>query len=226
MSFSRANVLGWALYEVLTSAQMNALDIDHANAIDGAAGGTYNPTNPVIFGADKLRAQPGAGDLIFQEPYVEHASYSSGRTYPVTNAPYLDHFVYGSRYIYQDDVTSASSAELPFVCLPHVGTLTELNVIVTGAGGHGALPATIPNVSLYRDVGAAVGVLVATANDPSPAVGAYESAHLITLTGFSESVSPNNLYRLIILGEAGANAVVGLQVHSFNTVMTVTRNYP
>lgn len=52
MSFSRANPLGWALYEVLTSAQMNALDIDHANAIDGAAGGTYAPTSKIQFDGD------------------------------------------------------------------------------------------------------------------------------------------------------------------------------
>jgi len=42
MSFTRVNLLGWALYEELTSAQMNQLDIDHANAIDGQLGGEYN----------------------------------------------------------------------------------------------------------------------------------------------------------------------------------------
>lgn len=44
MTFSRVNPTGWAMYEVLTSSQMNTLDIDHANAVDGAAGGTYNPS--------------------------------------------------------------------------------------------------------------------------------------------------------------------------------------
>ena len=34
MSFSRVNVAGWATNQVLTSAQINALDIDHANAAD------------------------------------------------------------------------------------------------------------------------------------------------------------------------------------------------
>jgi hypothetical protein len=44
MTFSRVNPGGWAMYEVLTSSQMNTLDINMTNALDGAAGGTYTPT--------------------------------------------------------------------------------------------------------------------------------------------------------------------------------------
>ena len=42
MSFTRANALGWALYEIFTSAQANHIDINQSRAIDGYAGGTYN----------------------------------------------------------------------------------------------------------------------------------------------------------------------------------------
>lgn len=48
MTFSRANPLGWALYEELTSAQLNALDVDHAGAIDGVAGGTWSPSDTIV----------------------------------------------------------------------------------------------------------------------------------------------------------------------------------
>ena len=41
MTFPRVNPLGWALFELLTSAQMNQLDTDHINAIDGVNGGEY-----------------------------------------------------------------------------------------------------------------------------------------------------------------------------------------
>ena len=47
MTFSRANPLGWALYEELTAAQMNALDVDHTGAIDGVNGGFYTPSSPI-----------------------------------------------------------------------------------------------------------------------------------------------------------------------------------
>jgi hypothetical protein len=44
MTFSRVNPGGWAMFEVLTSSQMNTLDINHSNALDGAGGGVYTPT--------------------------------------------------------------------------------------------------------------------------------------------------------------------------------------
>ena len=50
MAFSRVYLAGWASFEVLTSAQMNALDIDHSNAIDGAGGGVYSPSDPIEIG--------------------------------------------------------------------------------------------------------------------------------------------------------------------------------
>lgn len=52
MAFSRVNPAGWALYEVLTSAQMNALDINVSRAVDGYAGGTYNPSAGLVWNND------------------------------------------------------------------------------------------------------------------------------------------------------------------------------
>lgn len=45
--FSRVNPLGWALFEELTSTQMNLLDLNASRAIDGTFGGTYTPSNPI-----------------------------------------------------------------------------------------------------------------------------------------------------------------------------------
>ena len=44
MTFARVNALGWALFEELTSAQMNQLDINMTTAVDGGAGGAYTPS--------------------------------------------------------------------------------------------------------------------------------------------------------------------------------------
>lgn len=41
MAFTRVKALGWAANEILTSAQMNALDINVSNAVDGSAAGSY-----------------------------------------------------------------------------------------------------------------------------------------------------------------------------------------
>ncbi len=48
MTFSRANPLSWALMEVFTSAQANHIDINQSRAIDGFAGGAYNPTAAIV----------------------------------------------------------------------------------------------------------------------------------------------------------------------------------
>lgn len=55
MGFSRVKPGSWAFGERLASGELNALDTDHANAIDGVAGGTYNPSNPIIIGGDGLQ---------------------------------------------------------------------------------------------------------------------------------------------------------------------------
>lgn len=56
MSFTRINVAGWAVGAKLTSAQMNALDIDHANAADKTTAGdtisglwTFAATSEALF---------------------------------------------------------------------------------------------------------------------------------------------------------------------------------
>lgn len=49
MSFTRAKPGGWALFEILTSAQMNLIDTQLENALDGANGGTYSPIAPLTW---------------------------------------------------------------------------------------------------------------------------------------------------------------------------------
>ena len=60
MSFTRVNPGGWAVNDPLTSAQMNQLDINVSQAVDGTAGGTFAPSatiqiNGSGFGTDNLR---------------------------------------------------------------------------------------------------------------------------------------------------------------------------
>ena len=65
MSFTRVKPLGWALFELLTSGQMNQLDIDHANALDAAAGGTYAPTGDItLSGANGGRLLLTSGNFL------------------------------------------------------------------------------------------------------------------------------------------------------------------
>jgi hypothetical protein len=62
MTFARANILGWAFGETLTSAQMNSVDINTARAVDGFAGGAYSPSAELIWnGPIVIDASAGFG---------------------------------------------------------------------------------------------------------------------------------------------------------------------
>lgn len=52
--FTRVNGLGWGFGVPLASAQMNQLDIDHANSVDGAGGGGYAPVGALVFGGSGI----------------------------------------------------------------------------------------------------------------------------------------------------------------------------
>lgn len=82
MTFSRANALGWGMFEVLTSTQMNALDIDHSNALDGLAGGIYD------IGANILTISGSGGTINLATttvgvPSGTTATWASGSTLTV-----------------------------------------------------------------------------------------------------------------------------------------------
>jgi len=59
MSFTRAKPSGWVTLDQITPAQINQIDVNQSNAIDGAAGGDYSPTNPIGLSND-LEIKSGA----------------------------------------------------------------------------------------------------------------------------------------------------------------------
>jgi hypothetical protein len=70
MSFSRVKLGGWAFGEVLTSAQMNALDVDHTNAVDGAGGGDSSPTAVIGIKGKGL----SVGKALYDDTYFSTAN--------------------------------------------------------------------------------------------------------------------------------------------------------
>lgn len=229
MTFSRAKAIGYAMHEMMTSAEANVIDVNQSRAVDGYAGGSYDPSAPIIIASGKLQLEPALGDIEFQEQYVEHASHSATRIYPVHDC------VIGSRFIVettnirllQNDVTSAGSAARVFRIEPIIGTMTDLFVYLKGAAGHAGLPGTMPSMTLIEDVpGVSSTTVVPQTYDSSADPAAYQVFHQIAATGLSISVTASKLYRLVLTGEAGVNSLVGLEFYSIATRMTVTRNYP
>lgn len=55
MTFTRAKPGGWQIGERLTSSQANHIDVALPDAIDGGAGGSYDPSSPIVIGGSGLR---------------------------------------------------------------------------------------------------------------------------------------------------------------------------
>lgn len=50
MAFNRANPAGWVKGELLTSTQINQIDVNQSLAVDGTGGGIYTPAAPIAIG--------------------------------------------------------------------------------------------------------------------------------------------------------------------------------
>lgn len=109
--------------------------------------------------------------------------------------------------------TSVALATWP-LDVPHGATINSVSVKVIGAGGHGALPATMPCVKFRKwNISTASGTVSSGTNDGSASVGAFEAAHTITRSGIAEVVNNSTTrYGVQFESEGGANAVAGLLV--------------
>jgi hypothetical protein len=105
------------------------------------------------------------------------------------------------------------------VDLPHGSTVTEVVAKIDPAA-HGALPANMPIVGLYRrnhsSPGfAAPGSLVFDATDPSASTAVYDAAHEFAATGSHFVNRESYAYFVRFKGEWGANSVNQLRVYGF-----------
>lgn len=129
----------------------------------------------------------------------------------------------GSAYAINQGTTGSAGLIFLELALPKSCRLTTLSVILAGATGHVALPATMPTVQLHRqDTGSvAAPTLVASATDTSATFAAYELAHAVTLTGLSEVIAHSgNRWYVRVSGETGANSVAGLALLSLEGTVT------
>lgn len=115
---------------------------------------------------------------------------------------------------------SVSSAGVLFFeltdVLPKNCKLTSLSATVIGAAGHSALPATPPQIVLYRKDSGAQGnaTSLGTEVDPSGSVGAYEVAHAIELDGLTEVIAHDsgNRYFVTLEGETGTDSAINFRL--------------
>jgi hypothetical protein len=112
--FSRVNPSGWALHSKLTSTQQNNLDIDHANAIDGAggsAGTPYTPSTQIIVG----------GEGIYNLELTNIAALKAINTTSMSTGA-LRRVIGFGRYYLDQGVGASDTEDQPLVVAPTTGT--------------------------------------------------------------------------------------------------------
>lgn len=107
---------------------------------------------------------------------------------------------------------SVSTNEIVFdiPVTPASGIVTTIEVFITGAGGHAALPGTMPRITYVRRDQSGVATLD-QATDSSANTAAYQANHKIEITGLSRAVS-GFAQQIRVRGESGSNSLPDMQV--------------
>lgn len=237
MTFSRVNTLGWALFENLTSAQMNALDLDHSRAVDGNAGGAYAPSSPIALSGSALTlaanttavwqasAWPGltSRSILIAQPLV-----IVSRT-QISTPPTRD-FTGNDGRLQQTYVdTGAGSDPDCIVDLPNLirgATLNGVHMWINPACTTAAARRAKMQVFRYPTNSESRTSLIGPTEDPLTGAS-YVAEHLFELTGINETISETSgsRYCLKITGEGGANAVA-IYISNLWASFTLTKIVP
>ncbi len=244
MSFARVKPSDWASGEVLTSTQMNQLDTNVSQAIDGTAGGTYAPTDPIIIGGDGISvtgALTGLNTATFggtSMTSIKAAIPSIRSTYEYI-LPMMAHTI-GADWTASSGSYSATAVSggsparfltIPIGPLPRHQAdaamyLKEVMIVVQGGAGHGGvLPNTMPKLSLWRVIYSGGSTQVgSTSTDSSASAAAYEGEHSIfcSVSHQIELFMPGGALYLILENEFGGSAQVGLRIIGAKAVVSAT----
>lgn len=103
---------------------------------------------------------------------------------------------------------------------PKVGIkITGFRAHVRGAGGHAALPGTMPRLFFYRDSLSGGAGFSASVSDTSANTTAYQARHVIEKLDLSETISADYKYTLTFEGEAGANSLINLELFALELIL-------
>jgi hypothetical protein len=227
MTFSRVKTLGWSVGEKLASADMNQLDEDHANAIDGKDGGDYTPTSPInITGSHGLGNVTVSGDMTWDASnypklstrsvtvwvphscgYVSNVDGNGDPYWTLTTGGGNNNFM---PVLLQTSVSSNGAVWFPI--RPPVGSIVTgfaVGLIGNYPGGgdptHAGIPQNAPTIWLARHNGSTT--IITGKNEDAASAAAYDGQHTISLTGITETISSSYQYYLRITGESGTNSL-------------------
>lgn len=241
MSFTRANALGWALYEVLTSTQMNHVDSQLPNALDGAAGGSYGATADInltgvgTFGL--LNGQWPALDtrtLYRSQGLAVHYTSNNGAvtvSAPTIGADFRAEASSIGLGVVQNFVDATPSTGVrPYVLFECPNVPDQSTIIGAGAmffgPGPGTNPEKYPQIYL-AEIDPSAGAI--TQYGTQTYSGLYRSQnYFMETTAISRAVdhSQSKRWTIAITGEAGSNAIAGFTIYQTYLKLQTTKLVP
>ena len=243
MSFTRVGPNGgWPVNGTLTSAQLNALDIDHANAVDRSiAGDTVAglitldgpeaslilPATTITGAGSTLRTANGGRIVLGANDWVQ---YSTPRTFQRC-LPFL--VQPGAAFIAWDVDNNQSAANVSvgmtgnvdisdFVVDGSVLTAIEITFFVSsGHSGFTPPPAVMPKFTLFQQAGIDITDLqasIATGTIPTPASGSawYNGGAIQSYTLIVPSLTIDNAGASYYLQVTDENGTLGTDVATGN----------
>lgn len=113
----------------------------------------------------------------------------------------------------QSSVTDEGGA---FFALPILTQDTvSLKVTIDPGTGRAGLPATLPQIELWKLGGSSA---IATQTDTSGSLAAYETSHTITLST-AQSFDADQAYVLVVRGETDSNSQIGLLIERMSVTI-------
>jgi hypothetical protein len=194
MAFTRVNPGGWPLGALLTSTQMNSLDTNVSNAIDNRVGALDIAARPTV---QRYSAMPPVAPVPASWTLTGHNAITTVNTL----------------------------ATLYWMIAPPNGsTITAMFVWLKGAGGHGALPGTMPTLQAFKVATDSTVTVLQTVTDSSGTTGVYQAPHTMNAGSLSEVVDNTAFrYGVAITTEAVSNNLSGATYMSCGYICALSK---
>jgi hypothetical protein len=206
---------GYMFGAKLPSTHQTLVGANQPKAVDGDAGGAYNPSNTLTIG--------GLGITLAGTANLKLASRPITRRQPMTGLTVSANFYPLVNLVWRNWTASNGHVWFPISRLLHGAPLTDVGMRILPAGGHGG-DVTPPSFELFRTPIGGTGASLGTSADATGGViPGYQAEHSILLSGLASVIDlATYTYDITLTGETGANYVQGCYFLSLWATCTCT----
>jgi hypothetical protein len=217
MTFSRVNPAGWVFPDPITAAQINALDIQMASALDGDAGGSSAPSADIkLPGPNGIEWGDGRWPKLTTRTVYRVMSMNRYQEV-LTGAGSLP-WTHDAGWVWKQATVDGAAPEAILFSADNLvvgGQLRVVRIWVRGAAGHVAMPTIKPIVTVYKLEMDGTSTTLGAATDGTSGPAGYEAIHTISVSFVEDAPideESGTRYIVKVDGEGGVNKLAGLQI--------------